>query len=231
MMAAEDGTRHEPRAGSRERTDGLDQMMRNNGLGSTPVAVNPRLRPQRRAGLNPLGHVPSTSDLLVGCRAGDRASWAALVDRYETLVYAVARRNGLGPQDAADVTQSTFAVLLQHLDGLRDLERLAAWLAMVARRESWRVAKREKQEFTLTDENLGDADPVGDWEREEAVRQAMNQLGDPCRELLRWLFFDPVPPSQIELADRLGRAVGGIGPLRGRCLEKLRLLLEGDGHA
>jgi RNA polymerase sigma factor (sigma-70 family) len=177
-------------------------------------------------------HTPNAADLLAGCRRGEHASWVALVNRYETLVYTVARRNGLNVEDAADVTQATFATLLARLDDLRDIDKLPSWLATVARRESWRVARRQKREhaLSLNHETSGnDTDTEAEWAQREAMEIALNQIGEPCRQLLNWLFFDPTPPSHAEIATRLGRAVGGVGPLRGRCLEKLRALLEESG--
>jgi RNA polymerase sigma factor (sigma-70 family) len=171
---------------------------------------------------------PSTQELVVGCRNGDKASWAKLVARYETLVYTVARRNGLGPDDAADVTQTTFATLLEELDVLREAERLPYWLATVARRQSWRLKRRAEREPLIAVEEGFGVDPFIDWERFEVINEAMGRLGDPCRTLLMLLFFDPAQPSHAEVADRLGRALGGIGPLRGRCLAKLRSLLGED---
>jgi RNA polymerase sigma factor (sigma-70 family) len=186
-------------------------------------------RPTRRA--VPAGPSRSPGELLAGCQRGDRASWVALVDRYETLVYTVARRNGLSAHDAADVTQSTFATLLRRLDDVRDAERLPSWLATVARREAWRVIRLEKREQSLSPETEAvDNDTANDWVRREAIEVALNQLGEPCRQLLLWMFFDPAAPTHAEIAKRLGRAVGGIGPLRGRCLEKLRTLLEEGGE-
>lgn len=176
----------------------------------------------------PSAQHPSTHELIVGCRDGDKASWAKLVARYETLVYTVARRNGLGPDDAADVTQTTFATLLEDLDDLRDSERLPYWLATVARRQSWRLKRRvEREPLIAVEEGFG-VDPFIDWERFEVINEAMSRLGDPCRTLLTLLFFDPAQPSHAEVAERLGRALGGIGPLRGRCLDKLRSLLGED---
>lgn len=176
----------------------------------------------------PSAQQPSTHELVVGCRNGDRTSWAKLVARYETLVYTVARRNGLGPDDAADVTQTTFATLLEELDDLRESERLPYWLATVARRQSWRLKRRVEREPLVTVEEGFGVDPFIDWERFEVINEAMSRLGDPCRTLLMLLFFDPAQPSHAEVAERLGRALGGIGPLRGRCLEKLRSLLGED---
>ena len=168
----------------------------------------------------------SVSDLVAGCRAGDRTSWAQLVARYETLVYTVARRNGLDPNDAADVTQTTFATLLHEIDTLRDVDRLSSWLSTVARRQAWRVLRRDDRIVDVEVEQVDLHEPYVDWERFAVVNDALSQLGEPCRQLLLMLFFDPAEPTHAEIAARLGRALGGIGPLRGRCLEKLRVIIE-----
>jgi DNA-directed RNA polymerase specialized sigma24 family protein len=39
------------------------------------------------------------------------------------------------------------------------------------------------------------------------------------------LMADP-PASYTEISDQLGLPVGSIGPTRGRCLERLRVLLQ-----
>ncbi len=38
----------------------------------------------------------------------------------------------------------------------------------------------------------------------------------------------PDEPSYAEIATRMGRSIGGIGPLRGRCLERLRGMIGDD---
>jgi DNA-directed RNA polymerase specialized sigma24 family protein len=40
------------------------------------------------------------------------------------------------------------------------------------------------------------------------------------------LFFDPSEPSYAEIAVRLGRPLGSVGPLRARCLDRLKSLLD-----
>jgi hypothetical protein len=42
------------------------------------------------------------------------------------------------------------------------------------------------------------------------------------------LYFDPAEPSYAQAARRLGRSAGGIGPMRARCLQRLRALLGED---
>jgi RNA polymerase sigma factor (sigma-70 family) len=177
----------------------------------------------------------SAGDLIDGCRRGDERCWAEMVARYEPLVFTIARRNGLAPSDASDVTQFTFSKLLQEIDSLRDVDRLASWLGTVARREAWRVGQKCRSE---ANQELTPLDGIDDswtelivhWQTREAIVSALQELGSPCREVMYWLFLDPEAPSHAQIAERLGRATGGVGPLRMRCLEKLRPLLSDYFH-
>lgn len=171
---------------------------------------------------------PSDAELLRGCRRGDAQSWDELVGRYERLVYSVALRNGLDAEDAADATQNTFVALMDGLDQLQSEDRLSFWLMTVARRQAWRIARR-RDRHTVASAELADVDdPIGRWERASVVHEALHQLDSPCRELLAALYFDPDAPSYAVIAGRLGRTIGGIGPMRGRCLARLRELLGED---
>lgn len=171
---------------------------------------------------------PTDADLLARCRERDATAWDQLVSRYERLVYSVALRNGLGDADAADVTQNTFVTLIDSLDRLRDEERLASWLMTVARRQSWRVRNLNRRTVDLEQVGEDVADPVAEWDTVIALHDALATLGGTCRELLQALYLDPAGPSYAEIARHFGRSIGGIGPLRGRCLEKLRGILEED---
>jgi DNA-directed RNA polymerase specialized sigma24 family protein len=58
-------------------------------------------------------------------------------------------------------------------------------------------------------------------ERNAALRSALAELPDRCRELLSMLISDP-PTAYAEISAALGIAVGSIGPIRARCLDRLR---------
>ena len=62
-------------------------------------------------------------------------------------------------------------------------------------------------------------------ERAEVVREAMTHLPRRWQRLMEMLMADP-PASYAEISDELGLPVGSIGPTRGRCLARLRVLLE-----
>ena len=83
----------------------------------------------------------SPGDLLSRARTGDAAAWAALTRRYSGMLWAIARLHDLGEADAADVVQTTWLRLVERLDGIRSPERVGAWLAVTARRESLRLVR------------------------------------------------------------------------------------------
>lgn len=170
--------------------------------------------------------VRTDSDILAACRAGDSRAWDELVARYERLVFSVALRNGLTRDDAADVTQTTFIALLDSIFRLRDDERLSYWLMTVARRQAWRVRRRHDRQLPWSDHFEVPDDPVATWENVADLHDALAQMQDPCRELLYALYFDPAQPSYVDISRRLGRAVGSLGPLRARCLQRLRAMLS-----
>lgn len=168
---------------------------------------------------------PSDAELLERCRQGDSHAWDALVERYERLVFSVAQRNGLSREDAADVTQTTFVALIDGLSRIEDDTKLASWLMTVARRQAWRmrtVSRRTVPLEAMADHIADPSDPYADWDTQVAVHDALATLGGTCRDLLIALYFEPAAPSYAEIAERFDRAIGSIGPLRGRCLERLR---------
>ena len=89
---------------------------------------------------------PSTSDLVRDAAGGDQGAWNQLVDRYSRLVWAVARGHRLANADSADVFQTTWLRLVEHLGRLRDPEQLAGWLSTTARHESLRVLRLGRRE-------------------------------------------------------------------------------------
>ena len=168
-------------------------------------------------------------DLIRACHAGDGRAWERLLDTYERLVFSIALNYGLTTDDAADVTQITFTILLQNLDTLPDGIRLAPWLATVARRHTWRLLARNRREAVHPEEDLagnetlgGVVDPSERWELAEWLNYGLSMLDERCRQLLLALYFDVEQPSYAQVADRLNMQVGSIGPTRARCLEQMK---------
>jgi RNA polymerase sigma factor (sigma-70 family) len=173
--------------------------------------------------------------LVRGCLQRDPRAWDELVRKYRRLVYSIPLSLRLSPDQADDVFQRVFLKLISSLEALRDVERLAAWLATTARRESWEVARRANryQALDSSPDQASAAPPPEDpslaVEREHALVQALERIGEPCRGLLTALYLEDPTPSYDEIGRRLDRPVGSLGPTRARCLAKLRKLYLEEG--
>ena len=173
------------------------------------------------------------AELVHAAAKGDKAAWDALVDRYNGLVWSVARSHRLSTVDASDVVQTTWLRLVEHLGRLQDPERVGAWLATTARRECLRTLRQSARQVpteelpeVVTDAQLDAA--LLAQERDRALWQAFGGLSERCQGLLRILVADP-PPSYEEVSSALDMPIGSIGPTRQRCLDRLRGLAEGEG--
>jgi RNA polymerase sigma factor (sigma-70 family) len=168
----------------------------------------------------------TTRQLVAAAAAGDQEAWAALIDRYTSLLWSVARSFRLPESDAADVVQTTWLRLVEHLDRVDDPDRLPGWLATTVRRECLRLIRRAGHESYAPIADVADDSPGLDAgvlkeERDALLWQAFAQLDDACRQLLRVLMADP-PPAYAAVAAALELPIGSIGPTRARCLSKLR---------
>ncbi len=170
--------------------------------------------------------------LVQACLDGDELAWKELVEKYGRLVYSIPRRYGLSAADADDVFQNVFTIVLRSLHTLRNQTCISAWLITITHRETRRLAKSAPMNAELDEMIADDSTPAADQvqrsELQHAVRKALAEMDSPCQELLSSLLLDDAPSYQ-ELAQRLGMAVGSIGPTRARCFKKLEAILVKRG--
>lgn len=180
--------------------------------------------------------VLSDTELLQRCRDGDESAWEQVIENNKRLIYSIPLNFGLTAEEAADIFQQTFISLVENLQKLRADSNLGAWLAVVARRHVLHYLRKSKREQVAPDDDLGDSkqllttfivrDTTVDVEMIQTIDQGLNQIGRRCRELLLALYFDVQNPSYEEVAQRTNMAVGSIGPMRGRCLDRLKEILS-----
>ena len=166
---------------------------------------------------------------------GDLTAWDRLVDQYDRLIWSITAEFKLVESDAADVAQTTWLRLLEHIDRIQYPDRVGSWLAATARNECLRsLAARKRVVLGHDDVELDSAvvahGPDIDErlladERAQVVRDALSRLPRRWQRLLEMLMADP-PASYSDISDELGLPVGSIGPTRGRCLARLRVLLQ-----
>lgn len=182
-------------------------------------------------------------------RAGDRAAFDELVGVVTPLLWHTVRAQGVDVSAAEDVVQTIWMRLLHSSAAIRDPQTVVAWLLTSARRESWRVVKKAREEVmrsaTLFEEEAepsarlpvqrsngsSHADDPGDIvfveERQRRLWQHVQSLPERCRQLIRVIAFADRPDYAL-IASSLGMPVGSIGPTRGRCLARLRQELGSD---
>ena len=181
-------------------------------------------------------------ELVRAAAGGDKEAWRALVQRFSGLVWSITRAYHLSRADAADVSQTTWLRLAEHIGAIENPDRVGAWLATAARRECLQNIRANARavptdDMTRLDRPTGEDNPTeaevlrAETEREQGLRAkavwaAVARLPLRCRQLLRILMASP-PPSYAEVAAALDLPVGSIGPTRARCLQRLRQELAG----
>ena len=175
------------------------------------------------------------ADLAEAARSGSDAALGQIVTELSPMLWHVARATGLAVEDAEDVLQTVWSRLLAHLDSIHDSTAVIGWLVVTTRREAWRVRAAARKQLPADHEWLSELPDLAPGSEElimiddqrRALWVAIGQLSRRCQELLRIVAFVPRPDYQA-LAAQLGMPTGSIGPTRGRCLAKLRVLLAGQ---
>lgn len=164
---------------------------------------------------------------------GDAVALDELVGVMTPVLWHVVRAYRLSSQVAEDVVQTTWLALVRSRDRIEEPAAVGGWLTTTARREAWRVARATGRALPTEDEELARRLPDEDSAEAAVVQQdgddrlweAVDRLSERCRQLLRIVAFEH-RPDYTEIAARLGMPIGSIGPTRGRCLHKLRALIQ-----
>ncbi len=207
-----------------------------------PVVQDVAASPSPEPGQPRRDHDPSDraeiAALVEAAAADDQSAWDALVDRFAPTVWAIARAHRLSPADAADVSQTTWLRLLEHLGRIHQPDRIGAWLATTARRESLHVLRMAGRQTpsgydfdVLPDATAAVAPDRGLLRSENArlVTDLVEKLPVRSRLLLRLLSADS-PLSYRDISEALSMPIGSIGPTRARALAQLRRLAVGAGY-
>lgn len=172
--------------------------------------------------------------LVHAAQSGDRLAWDSLFNRYVALLWAIALRHGLNESDAGDVVQTTWLRLVEHIDDVREPARIGSWLATTAQREALRCVALSRRIVLSDDDASFDGPdrllpPIDEAllarELADAARAALDALPPAWRSLVELLTQDP-PPSYEKIGADLGLPVGSIGPTRGRCVRRMRAMVE-----
>jgi RNA polymerase sigma factor (sigma-70 family) len=148
------------------------------------------------------------SEVVASIVAGDPDGLAAAYDRYADPLYTYCRSMLKDPADAADAVQDTFVIAASRLDGLRDPERLRAWLYSVARNECLRILRAKKNTSGL-DEAADVTDVTADVSQDAERADLRSLLQDASAGL------NPGEREVIELQLRQGLEAAEVATVLG----------------
>jgi RNA polymerase sigma factor (sigma-70 family) len=168
-------------------------------------------------------------DLIAGALRGDRLAWEELTRLTRCIVAKALRGFDASVVDRDEVLGATLETVVAKLSALREPDAVLGWIGVVARNHALRIIRRSREVPTDEDiiglRSIGgdfvddlDLDLHATW---QWMVRAINDLKPVERQLLTLLIEEP-DLSYAEVARRLGRPVGSIGPTRQRTLAKLR---------
>ncbi len=161
-------------------------------------------------------------------RPGWAVDWNAAAKRYADLVYSIPLKYRLHANDAAEVFQNTWLVALSREKAPQD-DGMAPWLAAIASLQSLNLLQKRRMSPLEPDEadviedvrERQPADALVDAEEEQALRDALAELSERDRILITCLYLIDRPMKYTEISERLGLAIGSIGALKQRAIDRL----------
>ena len=175
---------------------------------------------------------PSDSDLVARARAGDNASFGALVGRYQQAALRLAAAISGSVDDANDIAQEAFVKAHRSLPKLTDPAMVRSWLLRI-------VANEAKNHLRSRDRRRRRDDRYGAWvvaavpdpeasalssDDARTLAQALGKIAERDRQVLAYRYFAGL--SEVETAVAAGVPVGTVKSRTARALTRLRTELE-----
>jgi len=179
----------------------------------------------------PRAPVPASLVALVPlAAAGDKAAFTRLVEAFHPDMARVAYFVCGGNRELAeDAVQSAWAIAWSRLGGLRDPERIRAWLLSVAANEARQLLRRQRTVSTVhlefAEERLRAPDPYASSMALD-MRNVLARLKPEERTLLGLRYAAGLDSAEIGAA--LGMSASGVRSRLDRLLDRLRAELEHD---
>jgi RNA polymerase sigma-70 factor (ECF subfamily) len=182
------------------------------------------------------------SELLARCRRGEAQAWDELFDLHYAAVgrFAFTLAPEFTREDAEEIAQETFLSVIKHLGTFQGTSQFQTWVFRIATnkardyRERQRAAKRgggqtplslnaEDPETGLTLDAPSTA-PGPDAallkaEKGALLLTALEQLEDPCREVIELRYFGELSYEEISKALDLNEKT--VSSRLSKCLDKL----------
>jgi RNA polymerase sigma-70 factor (ECF subfamily) len=168
--------------------------------------------------------------LVLRCRAGSRAAFAELVERYQPRLYYFIRKLLGGRAGAEDLLQDVWCAALRGVAGLDELGAFRGWIYRIARDRVFReFRKRRLPLCALAQADLAEGpgdDDAFSAEDAERIHTALDRLATGHREVLVLRFLEDMTYGDI--AGVIGCELGTVKSRLYYAKRALRALLEED---
>lgn len=183
----------------------------------------------------------SELDLVRRLQQGIENAWNEFYSQYVGLVRSIVRRKAWGPEhEMEDLVQSVFVELIDSIGGFQTAGSLSGFVGIVAERtclQEYRKRTAVKRD-AVTDsiehheqriegmENPGhENSPETDLSQRQtmqALKYALDKIGENCRDLLRLRFFDEL--SYKEISEMMATTENTLTVRVRRCLDRLAVV-------
>jgi RNA polymerase sigma-70 factor, ECF subfamily len=189
----------------------------------------------------------SEAQMIAECRAGDTAAWDSLFDKYYgTVARFVFQLSGnFSHEDTEEICQETFLSVVKNLSSFQGRSSFQTWLLRIAAnkamdyREKTRAAKRggNAVHISIDERRAGDELPFDPpsgspgpdallqiAETSRLVRESLDRVGDPCREIIELRYYGDL--SYDEIATELRLNPKTVSSRLSKCLDRLLVVAK-----
>jgi RNA polymerase sigma-70 factor (ECF subfamily) len=183
------------------------------------------------------------AELIERCRGGDADAWDALFDKY----YPVAARfvfqlsADFSHEDTEEICQETFLAVVRNLASFQGKSSFQTWLLRVAANKALDFRGKSRAEkrggnvfqFSLDGAHESLDPPSGcpgpdtvlvNAETSRLIRQSLDQLEDPCREIIELRYYGELSYGEIAAELRLNPKT--VSSRLSKCLDRLCVIAK-----
>jgi RNA polymerase sigma-70 factor (ECF subfamily) len=189
----------------------------------------------------------SEAEILAACRRGDGAAWDGLFDKYYAIVarFVFQLSGDFSHEDTEEICQETFLSVVRNLNSFKGRSAFQTWLLRIAAnkamdyREKTRAAKRGGSAVHMSIDSVSQdgerpTDPpsrnpgpdalLQNAETYRLVRESLDRLGDPCREIIELRYYGDLSYDEIAAELRLNPKT--VSSRLSKCLDRLTIIAK-----
>ena len=173
-----------------------------------------------------LGLEMNEKDLFERIQKGDEKALEFIYKKYYRMMTKLVTTNSGTEDEARDVYQDALVVFWQKArsGNLVLTSKMSTYIYSVCQ-NLWRKELDRKKRLSSEEKDLSESMDLDGPERERIIASCLDQLGETCRKVLMYYYFDEM--SMQEIADKLGFANTDTAKTKKyKCKQKLDELVK-----